>query len=147
VPTQADDQLEVLWTQAQRLNRLIDTFVDISNVERGSLAMNLGKVEIVSVLKRAVDQSLAQDRYLHEIVLDTPPALCGYTPTAKRLEQVFSHVLSNALRYSPEHRPVMVALEDQRANGKVLVSIADDGPGIPPTALSTYLSVSIRRTC
>ena len=131
------DQLEVLWTQAQRLSRLIDTFVDISNVERGEFALNLGKVELVSVLKKAVDQSLAQDRHHHQIMMDTASGPVWVHGDGKRLEQVFNHVLSNALRYSPQDKPVVVALDERRSHGKVLVSITDYGPGIPSDRLKT----------
>ncbi|MDQ3930637.1 MAG: GAF domain-containing protein, partial [Chloroflexota bacterium] len=56
------DQLEVLWTQAQRLNRLIDTFVDLTHIERGEFEINLGKVELVAILRAAVKQATGQAR-------------------------------------------------------------------------------------
>ncbi|MDQ6695511.1 MAG: GAF domain-containing sensor histidine kinase [Chloroflexota bacterium] len=125
------DQLEVLWTQAQRLNRLIDTFVDLANIERGEFAINLGKVELNSLLRTAVSQSVAQARTRHIVDVQTPVDELWVHGDGKRLEQVFTHIVSNAIRYSPQDEPISVICEDHLGEGKVLVSITDHGPGVP----------------
>jgi signal transduction histidine kinase len=47
-----------------------------------------------------------------------------------RLERVISNLVENALRYSPANSAVTVGLHDE--DDKVLITIDDDGPGIPP---------------
>ncbi|HEX9988094.1 MAG TPA: HAMP domain-containing sensor histidine kinase [Chloroflexia bacterium] len=125
------DQMDVLWTQAQRLSRLIDTFVDIAHIEQGEFALNLGKVDLASVIRVAVDQVAAQSRTRHKIVLDLPDEHLWVHGDAKRLAQVFSHVLSNAIRYSPEDEAITLACKHLAQENRALVTITDHGPGIP----------------
>lgn len=128
-------QVDVLWSQAQRLNRLIDTFVDVSRLESGQFSITPGRVEIVSILKKATEQSLAQARSKHQIIFELPDQGIEVLADARRLDQVFSQVLSNAIRFSPENEPILVLCEDLEAEGKVVVSITDRGPGIPKSRI------------
>lgn len=126
------DQMEVLWTQAQRLNRLIDTFVDLSNIERGEFEIDHGKVDLVLVLRAAVQQAKAQARSKQVVELKiSEPAILVHGD-GKRLEQVFTHVVSNALRHSPPDRPIIVRCEVAQSSGAVVVEVVDRGSGIPP---------------
>jgi signal transduction histidine kinase len=124
-------QVDVLWSQAQRLNRLIDTFVDVSRLESGQFSIYPGRVEIVAILKQAAEQSLVQARSLHQIIFDLPDHEVEIFADVRRIDQVFNQVLSNAIRFSPEQQPIHVTCEDNAAEGKVIISITDRGPGIP----------------
>jgi signal transduction histidine kinase len=128
-------QVDVLWSQAQRLNRLIDTFVDVSRLENGQFAINPGRVEIVSTLKEAVEQSRAQARSKHHITYDLPDHRVEVFADVRRLDQVFNQVLSNAIRFSPENQPITVSCEDREAEGIVVISVTDLGPGIPQSRI------------
>src|SRR5205823_338927 len=52
---------------------------------------------------------------------------------AGRLQQVIGNILSNAIKFTPSGRQVDLRLS--RANGKVLISVADQGEGIDPSFL------------
>lgn len=125
------DQLEVLWTQAQRLNRLIDTFVDLSNIERGEFEINLGKVDLPIVLRAAVAQALGQARSRQPVETQVSEPSIWVHGDGKRLEQVFTHIVSNAIRYSPPEQPVLVICRMEKMQGRVIIDVSDKGPGIP----------------
>lgn len=125
------DQLEVLWTQAQRLNRLIDTFVDLSHIERGEFEINLGKVELGTVLGSAVAQALGQARSKQRVEVQITDPTIWVLGDRRRLEQVFTHIVSNALRYSPPDEPIVVRCRVDATQGHVVVDVSDSGPGIP----------------
>jgi signal transduction histidine kinase len=125
------EQLDVLWAQAQRLNRLIDTFVDMNRIERGEFEITRGQVELTSLLKAATSQAGAQ----HEISMDLPDRPLWVHGDSKRLEQVFSHILSNALRYAPQGQPIRLSCKADTGEGSVTVKVTDRGPGIPPARL------------
>ena len=50
------------------------------------------------------------------------------------MRQVFSNLIENAVKYSPEKSRVLVSSEE--TNGKVRIQISDQGPGIPADELS-----------
>jgi signal transduction histidine kinase len=125
------DQLEVLWTQAQRLNRLIDTFVDLSHIERGEFEINLGKVELLALLRAAVTQAVGQARTGHTVETEFSDPYIWVHGDGRRLEQVFTHVISNGIKYSPPGQPVLLTARLEPREGRVVVDVIDRGPGIP----------------
>lgn len=125
------DQLEVLWTQAQRLNRLIDTFVDLSHIERGEFEINQGKVELTAILRAAVKQAVGQARTNQPVETRFSEDYIWVHGDGKRLEQIFTHVISNGLKYSPPDKPVEVNARIEQQDSRVIIDVVDCGPGIP----------------
>gem|GEM_PF-3151953 len=124
------EHMDVIWTQAQRLNRLIDTFVDIANIEQGDFPIKFGRVELVSVLKSAIEQTVTRLNSTNQIEIKVPNHPVWVRGERLRLEQVFSHVLSNALRYSPAESPVSITCVERTPYGDVEIAVTDKGPGI-----------------
>lgn len=124
------DQLDLLWAQSQRLNRLLDTFVDITNIERGDFVLSADLLDVTLVLRSAIEQSHAQSHKGHNLRLDIPDSPIFLLGDAKRLEHMFGHLLSNAFRYSPEKRPVRVSCRALPDEHNVAIRITDEGPGI-----------------
>ncbi len=130
------EHTNILWVQAQRLSRLIDTFVDLAHIERGEFALNHGKVELVTLLKNAIEQACSISRTSVQLVVNLPDHQLWVHGDSKRLERVFIHVISNAIQYSPSGMPVEVLCHHNSEQGKVLVQVTDKGPGIPPDRLA-----------
>jgi len=129
------EQLDVLWAQAQRLNRLIDTFVDITRIERGEFEIAHGQVELTGLLRLSGEQALAQASSHHTINMDIPNHPLWMHGDSKRLEQAFSHVISNAVRYSPQELPISITCRQNLVASTADIEIADQGPGIPTARL------------
>jgi K+-sensing histidine kinase KdpD len=129
------EQLDVLWAQAQRLNRLIDTFVDMSRIERGEFEITQGQVELTGLLRSACQQALAQAGSHHTLNMDIPSRPLWLHGDSKRLEQALSHVISNAIRYSPHDQPIKVSCKLNGMEKAATIEIVDQGPGIPATRL------------
>jgi signal transduction histidine kinase len=129
------EQLDVLWAQAQRLNRLIDTFVDITRIERGEFEIAHGQVELTELLRLSGEQALAQASAHHMINLDIPNHPVWLHGDSKRLEQAFNHVISNAVRYSPQDAPITITCRQDSAQSTASIEIIDQGPGIPSARL------------
>lgn len=124
------DQLDLLWAQAQRLHRLLDTFVDMSNIERGEFTIDQDKLDVILALSVAVEQSRSQARSKHQLKLEAPDHPIWITGDTRRLEHAFIHIISNAIRYSPVDQPIVVTCEELRGH-EIKISIIDQGPGIP----------------
>jgi signal transduction histidine kinase len=129
--TRLREQIDVLWTQAQRLSRLLDTFVDISRVERGELVIERAPVDIVAVLNMAIEQATAQTRNRHPMQVEIPSEALWVDGDARRLEHMFSQLVSNAIRYSAPEKPIDITGQLDSDKGTLEVSISDRGPGIP----------------
>jgi signal transduction histidine kinase len=80
----------------------------------------------------AKHEFLAKAKHV-EIQTDLEP-LFSLQLDARLIEQVFSNLLENALKYSPEKS--QVRLKSWESEDRIWVSIEDQGPGIPPEELS-----------
>ncbi|GAC1448934.1 MAG: hypothetical protein PVSMB4_06700 [Ktedonobacterales bacterium] len=114
-----------------RMERLVNDLVDISRIQSGKLDLQSERFDL-SVLCRHIAEEQAEnaERPVTVEVPDTPIEAEG---DADRIGQVLANLLSNALKYSPAYRPVVLTLQSGR--GEALIRVRDEGPGIPADAL------------
>jgi signal transduction histidine kinase len=123
--------LEIIGTEARRLTSLLDEFLDVQRLEGGPLELTRRDVDVSSLIRTQVALFSAEsDKHWLELRLpDDPLVIEG---DAARLAQVFSNLISNAIKYSPAGGPVEVSGEQD--NGIVRIRVRDEGFGIPPEA-------------
>jgi signal transduction histidine kinase len=119
----------VLERQAEQLARLVDDLLDVARITRGKVVLRPEHLDVTSVVRRAVDaaQSMAAAKR-HSIRLDVRgPTHANADRT--RLEQMVTNLLTNAIKYTDPGGRIDVTVE--REGGDALVSVKDDGIGIP----------------
>ena len=123
--------LEIIGTEARRLTALLDEFLDVQRLEGGPLELALSEVDVSALVRTQVALFSAEsDKHWLELHLpDDPLVVEG---DAGRLAQVFSNLISNAIKYSPDGGPVEVS--GQQEDGVVKIRVRDEGFGIPPEA-------------
>jgi signal transduction histidine kinase len=109
---------------------LINDLLDAARIRSGKLAIHLAPTNLLPLVRGAVEEQrpLAPERVIR---LDLPDVEeVPVQADARRIEQVVTNYLSNALKYSPTTRPVEVgvAVEDTW----VRVKVRDQGPGLTP---------------
>ena len=133
-PTLAETQREriaAIYRAGCHLLELINDILDLARVEAGRLDLTLGRVELLPVLRECTDliQPLARERGVGiELAADADLAVRA---DRLRLRQVLVNLLSNAVKYNRQGGSVRLSLGRDPA-GRVRVSVADTGPGIPP---------------
>ena len=137
-PVARERLLRILKNDVQRLDRLV---TDISNASR--LDAELSRDEPKSVdLERLIADIVA----LYQATAKPGEVSVRFHPSGGMepvtvlgregsLGQVFRNLIDNARSFSPPGGEVVVAL--QRAAGRVIASVSDSGPGIPPENLET----------
>jgi len=125
-PSQLIDTVE---GEAQRLNRFVANLLDMARVEAGALRLNIEPIDLTDAVGAAV-QDTRRALEGHEIELNVPPDL----PLVRVDPQLFHHVLINLLdnagRYAEPGSPI--AIVATRQVGELVLSILDQGPGLPP---------------
>ena len=121
--------IAILDRQLRHVVRLIDDLLDVSRISTGKLSLHKEDVDLVSVLRSALEliEPVARERQL-AVVWRPDEADCVVEGDPARLLQVFSNLLSNACRYTPMGGRVTVAV--QRMAGCVDVVVEDTGVGI-----------------
>jgi two-component system phosphate regulon sensor histidine kinase PhoR len=124
--------LEIIDQETNRLVKLVDDLLDLSQLESKRLSLELGHVRVREVVADAVlrMKSLAGGRELELRPADSDPSVVA---DRDRLAQVLTNLLDNAIKFTPEGGRIAVGWRS--LNGEVEVTVADTGPGIPPADL------------
>jgi PAS domain S-box-containing protein len=124
----------IIDRQVGVMTRLLDDLLDVSRIARHRLELRKEPVELAGVLDSAVETSrpLIEARR-HELTMMLPPDSIYLEADSVRLAQVFSNLLNNAAKYTREGGNIW--LEAHRDGSEVVVSVRDDGIGIPPEIL------------
>jgi signal transduction histidine kinase len=126
---EATDAARTIRTNAQRLATLANDMLALSRVEYGELEIADDRVDVVDVLRSAIE-ALAAERAIETMIAPEHAYVRG---DADRLRQVFDNLLRNAIKYSPGGEPVAVELRE--AGNGFTISVRDRGIGIPPEDL------------
>jgi signal transduction histidine kinase len=134
-PTAAERAGAVLKRQLVHMSTLLDDLLDMSRLSLQTLRLSRGPVDLRSIIREAVDTvDAAADRAGVHLYVDLPPHAVGVSADIGRLHQVFSNLLTNAVRYTPRGGSVNVSMA---VDGSIAsITIADTGQGIAPADLS-----------
>jgi PAS domain S-box-containing protein len=128
--TQAEAAMEVANQSHRRLKRMVDLLLDVSRAQTGTLQLQWSACHLDVLVRDCIEeQRLLTPR--RTFSLDLAASLpVVVNADADRICQVLINYLTNAIRYSPEDKPIGVALQ---VIGEVArVAVRDHGPGIPP---------------
>jgi PAS domain S-box-containing protein len=115
--------------QVGNLSRLVDDLFDVSRISQGKLQLQTQRVDLASVIRDAAETSapLIQSAR-HQFTMTVPPCELRVYADATRLAQVFSNLLNNAARYTPEGGQISLYAEQRGED--VIVTVSDNGIGI-----------------
>jgi PAS domain S-box-containing protein len=131
-PEMVNKRVESVNRQLTRMSKLIDEMLDASRVNAGKLDLDIESSSLSELIL------LVSEEFKERFIISNCPFEVQVTPALivdfdrYRIEQVFSNLLTNAIKYG-ERSAVSVTLE--RSNGRALVRVQDQGPGIEPASL------------
>jgi K+-sensing histidine kinase KdpD len=135
-------QLGAVASQARRLRTMVDDMLDMARLESGALELDLGPVRLSDAIAAAVER-------LH---VTSPDRTVGWDLASsnltvladwERLGQVLDNLLANADRFGPPGTVIGIGA-GREAGGRVAVSIADSGPGVPTELRSRIFERFVR---
>ena len=123
----------ILTRQSHHLTRLVDDLLDVARVTTGKVTLQCSQVDLYALLARCVQglDGKAHERGTQIVLSEPVDAIIDGDPV--RLEEVFSNLVSNAIKYSPEHSRVDIEL--RVADRRCTVDVIDRGIGISPEML------------
>jgi len=139
--------LGIAKANVDRLSNMIDNLLDISRIESGRMQFSLKSLDINDPAKKAILNvfplaSQKEQQLQDEIVEDLPKVMAD----SSKVEQVFTNLIGNAIKYTPKGGTIRVLAERKNVNELsnearkkisnghsrfVQVTIKDTGPGIP----------------
>lgn len=121
--------LGIAQKNADRLFRMVSDILDLARIEAGRFERRREPFDVVASLRGAIDrlQRLAQDKGI-AMALAAPAGALTVSADGVRMEQVFTNLLGNALKFTPRGGRIDVAAEDLGA--EILITVTDSGVGI-----------------
>jgi signal transduction histidine kinase len=133
----------VIERQVAHIGRLVEDLVDTARIERGTLSLQLEPVDLRDVLTTAVE--MAQPSVAHrdqQFVWHPSEEPMLVNGDRVRLQQVFSNLLLNASKYTPERGHI--ELRTCRDGSDFSVAVRDTGQGIAPGDLEKVFEPFVR---
>jgi PAS domain S-box-containing protein len=130
--TYDEASVDAILEQTTRMERLIADLRELVQAEGGELAMRRDPVDLVDLAQAAVERARTLTA-AHLVCLEAPEAPVVVIGDRDRLGQVLDNLLGNAVKYSPPGGVIVVRVEENNREARVIV--ADEGPGIPADVL------------
>jgi len=122
--------LGIISDETRRLERIIGDLLDLARLEGGGGTLHADAVPIEDLFERVIAR---HGRAAEEARITIRTAIASDTTPVRgdrdRLEQALQNLAANALRYAPSGSAI--TLDARREGDFVVLSVADEGPGIP----------------
>ncbi|MHA6723084.1 sensor histidine kinase [Sphingomonas sp. RS2018] len=128
--------LAIVQDDVRRLDRLITDISDASRLDAELSRAKFEQIDVGQLLTHLFDQRQARG-IERGVVLEFDRDLAPLVVTGEgsRLERVFENLVDNALSFSPENGRITIEARDEE--DMVVVSVADEGPGVPEAQRET----------
>ena len=129
------DAMAIVQRNAQRLLRMIDDLLELAKLEAGGMRLRVRQTDVGGLARRVTENAKpscdAKGIDVRFTMSGRPPVMYG---DPHRLEIVFTNLIGNAIKFTPDGGRITVSVENT-ADGST-VSVSDTGPGIPEDQLS-----------
>jgi signal transduction histidine kinase len=126
----AHEYYRIINSEARKLTRLINNLLDFSKIEAGLRSYTRKPVNLTDLTRgvlESLDSQFRHNQFTVSSRLDSDvPVLIDPEAAVQALE----NLISNAMKYSPEHREIVVEVD--RAGGYGVVRVTDRGIGVSP---------------
>ena len=140
---------EIMEQQVNHMVRLVDDLLEVSRITRGKIELRKEAVDLSTVIGHAVETSRPFiEAAGHQLALSFPAKPLVVEADPVRLAQVVANLLNNAAKYTPNGGQIWLTV--RRDNGQAVVSVRDNGLGIPaemlPRVFDMFAQVDRGRT-
>lgn len=132
--TYIKEGLAAIESSSKQQAKLIEELLDISRMSAGKVPMNMEIVLLSVVIEEAaLGCSLAASNKAIDLQIELPPQDVLINGDAGRLHQIVTNLISNAVKFTKRGGHVKVNLVKEGSSA--ILTVADDGEGIPPSFL------------
>lgn len=119
--------------QTQKLTGIINDLLDVTKIQAGKIELNKTDFKLIDLLVEYKEEYEAEEKK-HQINIECDSEII-INADRSRMDQVICNLVTNAIKYSPNAERVDIIAE-KAVNGKVKISVIDQGIGIPTNQLA-----------
>jgi two-component system phosphate regulon sensor histidine kinase PhoR len=128
-PQMVDRSIKLMTQQAVRMSRLVEDLLTLSRLESTTAPPREEDVAVTDLLQQLHQDALALSNGRHDIRvrIDIPDGLRG---NQEEIRSAFGNLVSNAIRYTPEHGRIEISWTEE--SGSPVFAVQDTGIGVEP---------------
>ncbi|MCH4203692.1 MAG: HAMP domain-containing histidine kinase [Bifidobacterium tibiigranuli] len=128
--------LEAILNQTHRLSDLIAFLLDLSRMEAGAASLQIEQFDFAEFIDETVEPlEIADAGHAHDIEVRIAPDIM-IEGDQDRLQQLFTNIISNALKHSADDTTVLIEAHENDELGTVVTNVVNFGSQIPYEARS-----------
>jgi two-component system, sensor histidine kinase and response regulator len=125
----ADQYAEVIQRNSQRLLRLVEDLLFLSQTHSGTMAVELRSADLAEITESAVEEMRPEAERKHIDLIYSAAGAPRLPVDATRIAQLLGNLISNAVKFTPDGGKVEVRVGTD--TDKAVLEVADTGVGIP----------------
>ena len=134
---------DIIARQLAHMTRLVNDLLDVGRITAGKIRLEVSQVDLASVVREAVEMAEPEAlRRSHVLRLDVRAPDARMRGDRARLLQVFSNLLHNAVKFTPDGGAIDLSLDVR--DGWAEVSVRDNGPGIAAARLRDIFNLFVQ---
>ncbi len=123
------EALDTIKNSSEDLLKFISTILNYAKIESQGVELHLQSKDVNQILKEVVKKHEFHAKLKQIQIMTELDPLFSIQMDPELIRQVFSNLVENSIKYSPEKSKVLITSEE--VDGKIVVQIADQGMGIP----------------
>ena len=131
----------ILGRQVEHMTRLVDDLLEVGRVTGGKVKLQREPLDLAVAMVQWLDAWKHDGRFLHHDVSTDLQAVWVSADRA-RLEQVFTNLLDNAIKYTPAGGQIRISLRPEGTNA--ILEITDTGLGMPPELIGRVFDLFVQ---
>ena len=116
-------------TSVNNLNGILEEFLSYEKLEAGKVLIKPSPFDLVKLIKEVIEELNAIAKKNQHIFLESAHISLEMHTDHRMIKNVLINIISNAIKYSPENRPIFISLGRER--DATIIAIKDHGYGIP----------------
>ncbi|WP_010197836.1 cell wall metabolism sensor histidine kinase WalK [Bacillus sp. m3-13] len=128
--------LDVTQTETERMIRLVNDLLQLSKMDSRDYNFYKNSVDFVEFFNKIIERFEMSKSQKVDFVRSMPNQEVFVSIDTDKITQVLDNIISNAMKYSPEGGTITFTVDIEEAANQILVSISDQGVGIPKSDLN-----------
>lgn len=136
-PERQQKYLSTIYNETKRLTALINDFLDVQRMEAGKQTYEKKYIELLPIINKVIENQRVNTN-IHTFSVNFFTDKDFILGDKSKVEQLFTNMINNAIKYSPDGGDINVTLFVE--DGFLKVDIQDEGLGIPEDTLDKIFS-------
>lgn len=124
----------IIKRQSEYMSKLINDLMDVSRITQGKIKIDIERLSLEDTIAHSLEiVAKLIEKKAHRVSIKKPLKALYVNGDQARLSQIFSNILHNAAKYTEREGQIEIEIDEQGGNG--IITIRDNGLGIPPDRL------------